>query len=37
MFIVDEEDVYTAGGFSVLLEMKEGNPVNKDVLLLRLM
>lgn len=33
MFIVDEEDVYTAGGFSVLLEMKEGNPVNKDVLL----
>lgn len=29
----DEEDVYTAGGFSVLLEMKEGNPVNKDVLL----
>lgn len=33
MFTVDEEDVYTAGGFSVLLEMKESNPVNKDVLL----
>lgn len=33
MFIVDEEDVYTAGGFSVLLEMKDGNPVKEDTLL----
>ena len=33
MFVVDEEDVYTAGGFSVLLEMKDGNPVKEDTLL----
>lgn len=32
-FVVGEEDVYTSGGFSVLLEMKDDNPVNKDVLL----
>lgn len=32
-FIVDESDVDTAGGFSVLLEMTENNPVNKDTLL----
>lgn len=32
-FVVDEADVYTSGGFSVLLEMKDNNPVNKDVLL----
>lgn len=32
-FIVGEEDVYTAGGFSVLLEMNDNYPVKEDILL----
>lgn len=32
-FIVGEEDVYTAGGFSVLLQMEENYPVKQDILL----